>query len=26
VWKKLYDGINAILDGMTLEQMINGDL
>ncbi len=26
VWKKLYDGINGILDGMTLEQMINGDL
>ena len=26
VWKKLYDGINSILDGMTLEQMINGNL
>ena len=26
VWKKLYDGINFILDGMTLEQMINGNL
>ena len=26
VWKKLYDGINSILDGMTLEQMIKGDL
>lgn len=26
VWKKLYAGINQILDDMTLEQMINGDL
>lgn len=26
VWKKLYDGINAVLDGMTLEQMINGEI
>jgi Rrf2 family protein len=26
VWKKLYDGINAILDGMTLKQMIDGEL
>ncbi len=26
VWKKLYDGINGLLDGMTLEQMINGEL
>ena len=26
VWKKLYDGINDILDKMTLEQMINGEL
>ena len=25
VWKKLYDGINAVLDAMTLEQMINGE-
>lgn len=26
VWKKLYTGINAILDGMTLRQMIDGEL
>ncbi|MBQ3219837.1 MAG: Rrf2 family transcriptional regulator [Clostridia bacterium] len=26
VWKKLYCGINDILDQMTLEQMINGEL
>lgn len=26
VWKKLYDGINNILDDMTLEQMIKGEL
>ncbi len=26
VWKKLYEGINALLDGMNLEQMINGEL
>ena len=24
VWKKLYEGINGILDSITLEQMING--
>ena len=26
VWKKLYEGINSLLDGMTVEQMINGEL
>ena len=26
VWKKLYDGINEILDSMNLEQMIKGEL
>ena len=26
VWKKLYDGINNLLDSMTLEQMIKGEL
>ncbi len=26
VWKKLYEGINNLLDGMTLEQMIKGEL
>lgn len=26
VWKRLYDGINQLLDGMTLEQMIKGEL
>ena len=26
VWKKLYDGINSLLDSMTLEQMIKGEL
>ena len=26
VWKKLYDGINDLLDSMTLEQMIKGEL
>ena len=26
VWKKLYDGINELLDGITLEQMINGEV
>ncbi len=26
VWKKLYDGINEVLDSMTLEQMIKGEV
>lgn len=26
VWKKLYKGINDLLDAMTLKQMIDGDL
>ncbi len=26
VWKKLYEGINALLDSMSLEQMIKGQL
>ena len=26
VWKKLYDGINELLDQMTLDQVINGEL
>ena len=26
VWKKLYEGINSLLDSMSLEQMINGQL
>ena len=26
VWKKLYEGINDILDDMNLEQMINGEI
>jgi Rrf2 family protein len=26
VWKKLYQGINNLLDSMSLEQMINGQL
>ena len=26
VWKKLYEGINEILDSMTLQQMIDGEL
>ncbi len=26
VWKKLYAGINQLLDSMNLEQMINGEL
>ena len=26
VWKKLYDGINELLDSMTLEQMIKGEV
>ncbi len=26
VWKRLYEGINDILDGMTLEQMVKGEL
>ena len=26
VWKKLYDGINELLDGITLEQMIKGEI
>ncbi len=26
VWKKLYEGINELLDGMCLEQMIKGEL
>lgn len=25
VWKKLYKGINELLDGMTLKQMIDGE-
>lgn len=26
VWKKLYDGINGVLDGMTLRQMLEGEI
>ena len=26
VWKKLYDGINGLLDSMNLEQMVRGEL
>lgn len=26
VWKRLYDGINEVLDGMTLKQMIDGEI
>ncbi len=26
VWKKLYNGINDLLDGMTLKQMVDGEL
>ena len=26
VWKKLYDGINGLLDSMTLEQMVKGEV
>lgn len=26
VWKKLFNGINEILDSMTVEQMLNGEL
>ena len=26
VWKKLYEGINGILDSMSLEQVINGEV
>ena len=26
VWKKLYRGINELLDGMTLKQMIDGEI
>ncbi len=26
VWKKLYEGINGVLDSMTLKQMIDGEL
>ncbi len=26
VWRKLYKGINDLLDGMTLKQMIDGEL
>ena len=26
VWKKLHTGINDLLDGMSLEQMINGEI
>ncbi|MBO5714333.1 MAG: Rrf2 family transcriptional regulator [Clostridia bacterium] len=26
VWKKLYNGINDLLDGMTIEDMIKGNL
>jgi Rrf2 family protein len=26
VWKKLYEGINGLLDGMNLEQMLNGEI
>ncbi len=26
VWKRLYDGINGLLDSMNLEQMVKGEL
>ena len=26
VWKKLYDGINSVLDSISLEQMIKGEV
>ncbi len=26
VWKRLYEGINNLLDSMTLEQMVNGEI
>ena len=26
VWKRLYEGINSLLDSMTLEQMVNGEI
>lgn len=26
VWKKLYDGINSVLDSMNLDQMIKGEV
>ena len=26
VWKRLYDGINQVLDGMTLKQMLDGEI
>lgn len=26
VWQKLYDGINELLDGMTLSQVVNGEI
>ena len=26
VWQRLYDGINGVLDGMTLKQMIDGEI
>ena len=26
VWKKLYDGINSVLDSMTLQQAIDGEI
>ena len=26
VWKRLYEGINKLLDDMNLQQMINGEL
>lgn len=26
VWKKLYEGINGLLDSMTLEQMVKGEV
>ena len=26
VWKKLYTGINELLDSITLEQMVNGEV
>ncbi len=26
VWKRLYDGINQVLDSMTLKQMLDGEI
>jgi len=26
VWKKLYDGINGVLDGMNLKQLLEGEI